>query len=194
MAWLADCEPAMSSFSKTDVEEIIAGLNLEQSNRVFAAHWLSLWEADALPPAAQFNPAKLKPFLAGLLKFDVVPDRRVTVKLAGTGYRYVLQKDPTGADWIAAAPESHRATRLKTFSTIARGAILVAHRRVAMLHGEDVISEEIFLPFAPDAEGAVTVLGRVNFTPEQFQRVKSIAQVMGDPLDHVLVPFSKTKT
>jgi len=75
------------------------------------------------------------------------------------------------------------------FSTIARGAVLVAHRRVAMLHGDEFISEEVLLPFAPDAHGAVTVLGRVNFTPGHFVRVRSIAQVTGDPLDHTLVPF-----
>ncbi|HEY7978480.1 MAG TPA: PAS domain-containing protein [Rhizomicrobium sp.] len=177
----------MSAFRKA--EEIIAGLHLEESNRVFAAHWLSLWEGDALPPAARFSPAKLKAYLPGLLKFDVVPDVRVTVRLAGTGYSNLLPKDPTGADWIAAAPEDHRATRLRTFSAIARGAVLVAHRRVAMLDGEDIVSEEILLPFAPDANGAVAVLGRVNFTPGQFRRVRSVAQVTGDPLDHTLAPF-----
>ncbi|MBS0273746.1 MAG: PAS domain-containing protein [Proteobacteria bacterium] len=179
----------MSAFSKAAVEEIISGLNLEESNRVFAAHWLSLWEGDALPPGARFSPAKLKAFLPGLLKFDVVPDRRVTVRLAGTGYSNLLQKDPTGSDWIAAAPQDHRATRLRTFSAIARGAVLVAHRRVAMLHGDGMISEEILLPFAPETNGAVAVLGRVNFTPAQFMRVRSIAQVTGDPLDHTLVSF-----
>jgi hypothetical protein len=179
----------MRSFSKAAVEKVIAGLNLEESNRLFAAHWLSLWDGDALPPSARFSPAKLKAFLPGLLKFEVVPDTRVIVRLAGTGYSYVLKKDPTGSDWIAAAPEHHRATRLKVFSTIARGAVLVAHRRIAMLHGEEFISEEIFLPFAPEANGAAAVLGRVNFGPGEFRRVRSVEQVTGDPLDHVLVPF-----
>jgi len=180
---------AMPAFSKVAVEEIIDGLKLEESNRVFAAHWLSLWEDDALPPGARFSPAKLKAFLPGLLKFDVVPDARVTVRLAGTGYSTLLQKDPTGSDWIAAAPEDHRATRLKIFSTIARGAVLVAHRRVAMLDGQDIVTEEVLLPFAPDANGATAVLGRVNFTHDHFRRVRSLAQVTGDPLDHTLVPF-----
>lgn len=183
----------MAAFSKAAVEEIIDGLKLEESNRVFAAHWLSLWQGDALPPGTRFSPAKLKAFLPGLLKFDVVPDRRVIVRLAGTGYSSLLQKDPTGSDWIAAAPEDHRATRLKVFSAVARGAVLVAHRRIAMLHGDEFISEEIFVPFAPDDGGAVTVLGRVNFTPGQFMRVRSVAQVTGDPIDHTLVAFPKTQ-
>lgn len=183
----------MPSFSKSAVEEIIADLNLEESNRAFAAHWLSIWDGDALPPGARFSPAKLKAFLPSLLKFEVVPDKRVTVRLAGTGYNYVLKKDPTGSDWIEAAPEDHRATRLKVFSTIARGAVLVAHRRIAMLHDDDFISEEILLPFAPDANGAVAVLGRVNFASGQFVRIRSVAQVTGDPLDHKLVPFPEAK-
>jgi len=179
----------MPAFSKSAVEAIIDGLNLEESNRVFTAHWLSLWDGDALPPSARFSPAGLKAFLPGLLKFEVVPGQHVIVRLAGTGYSNVLKKDPTGSDWIEAAPESHRATRLNVFSTIARGAVLVAHRRIAMLRGDEIVSEEIFVPFAPEASGAVTVLGRVNFTPGQFLRVRSVAQVTGDPLDHTLVPF-----
>lgn len=121
----------MRSFSKAAVEKVIAGLNLEESNRLFAAHWLSLWDGDALPPSARFSPAKLKAFLPGLLKFEVVPDTRVIVRLAGTGYSYVLKKDPTGSDWIAAAPEHHRATRLKVFSTIARGAMMLRRTGVS---------------------------------------------------------------
>ena len=183
----------MASFSKAAVADIIAGLNLEESNRVFAAHWLSLWDGDMLPSSRKFNPSGLKTFLPGLLKFEVVPDRRVTVRLAGTGYAYVFKTDPTGSDWIEAAPVTHRANRLKVFSAIARGAILVAHRRVGMLSSEDFVSEEVFVPFAPDPGGAVPVLGRVNFTPSQFVRIRSIAQVTGDPLDHALVPFPRSE-
>jgi hypothetical protein len=174
---------------KPAVERILAELNLESSNRAIADHWLSLWEGDALPLRGKFNPAKLKSCLPGILLFDVVPDRSVTVRLAGTGFRFVLRKDPTGADWIAAAPENHRAARLSAFSTIARGAVLVAHRRVAMLHGDDFISEEIILPFAPEANGVTTLLCRVNFSETHFRRIKSIPQVTGDPLDVKIVPF-----
>jgi len=179
----------MPSSRKATVEGIVAGLGLEASNRMLADHWLSLWENDAPPPRKNFSPGKLKSFLPGILLFDVVPDTSVTVRLAGTGYRYVLQKDPTGTDWIAAAPESHRANRLQAFSAIARGAILVAHRRVAMLHDDDFTSEEVILPFAPDTSGVVTLLCRVNFAEGQFHRIRSIPQVTGDPLDVKVVPF-----
>ena len=175
--------------SRSAVERIVAGLNLEESNRVLAEHWLSLWDGNALPPRARFNPAKLKSYLPSILMFDVVPDRSVKVRLAGTGYRYVLERDPTGEDWIAAAPQSHRDTRLRSFSAIARGAVLVAHRRVAMLHDGQHVSEEILLPFAPDAHGVVTVLGRVNFKADEFRHIRSAPQILGDPLDVILVPF-----
>ena len=179
----------MSSFRKPVVEDIVARLDLEAPNRAFAVYWLSLWDGDALPPRARFSPAKMKPFLPNMLIFDVVPDERVTVRLAGTGYRHVLNNDPTGKDWIEAAPESHRATRLMIFSTVARGAILVAHRRIAMLGGGEHVSEEILLPFAEDQGGRVPVLAHVNFRPDQFTQIKSIAQVTGDPLDYKLVPL-----
>lgn len=182
--------PYATMLCKAAAENIIAGLGLEPSNRTFADHWLSLWDGDGLPPRERFSPAKLKSYLPGILLFNVVPDRGVTVRLAGTGYRYVMQKDPTGTDWIAAAPENHRAARLNAFSSIARGAVLVAHRRVAMLDGGDFISEEILLPFAPEANGMSTVLCRVNFGENQFLRVRSLPQVTGNTLDVKLVPFA----
>jgi len=180
-------------FDKTNVAAAIDQLRLEDSNLALARHWLSLWDGDTLPPRTSFNPVRLKPFLAGLLLFDVVPDTSVSVRLAGTGYRYVLDRDPTGSDWIQAAPPEHRETRLKVFSAVARGGILVAHRRVSMLNSDDFISEEILLPFAPGEDGTVRILARVNFAEDQFAKVKSIKQVQGDPIDYVLMPLqSKT--
>jgi hypothetical protein len=179
----------MPSFHRAVVEDIVARLGLEAANRAFVDYWLSLWDGDALPSRARFSPAKMKPFLPSILIFDVVPDERVTVRLAGTGYRYVLKTDPTGTDWIDAAPESHRATRLRIFSAIARGAILVAHRRIATLGGGEHVSEEVLLPFAEEESGHVPVLAHVNFRPDQFNQIKSVAQVTGDPLDFKLVPL-----
>jgi len=181
----------MSSFSKAHAQDVIAQLSLEESNRALADHWLSLWDGDALPPRAKFNPAKMKPFLANIIMFNVVPNRSVMVRLAGTGFRHFLDSELTGGDWIGLAPKSHRATRLKLFTSIARGAILVAHRLVAMTVGADYISEEILLPFAPDASGSTPVLVHVNFKPEHFLKIKSMAQVTGDPLDFQLVPLAQ---
>lgn len=177
----------MVLFSK--VQDIVARLGLEASNRVLVDYWLSLWEGDALPPRAKFSPAKLKRFLPSIILFDVVPDARVTVRLVGTGYRYALGGNFTGKDWIAAAAEDHRAARLRVFSAVARGAIFVAHRRIAMLDSDAVVSEEVLLPFAPEPDGTVCVLVRVNFEGDQFQKIKSIPQVTGEPLDTKLVPF-----
>lgn len=168
-------------------EAIIERMNLEASNAVLIDYWLSLWADGKPPPRAKLSLTKIKQFLPGILLFEVIPDQRVTVRLAGTGYRYILKKDPTGEDWIAAAPQDHRATRLKIFSAVARGAILVAHRRIAMLRGQDMISEEILVPFLPDPTGAVPVLARVNFSEGDLMRIKSISQVTGDPIDYKLV-------
>jgi hypothetical protein len=179
----------MPSFSKAAVKGIIAQLDLEKSNRALADHWLSLWDGDSLPPRANFNPAKMKAFLSNLIMFNVVPDVSVVVRLAGTGFRHFLGAELTGKDWIASSPETHRATRLKLFSAIARGAILIAHRSIAMTVGDDYRSEEILLPFAPEPSGTVPIIVHINFKPEQFMKIKSIDQVAGDPLDYKLVPL-----
>ena len=180
----------MPSFRKSVAREVIAQFGLEESNRALADHWLTLWDGDALPPRANFNPAKMKPFLRNIIMFNVVPDKSVTVRLAGTAFRHFLDSELSGEDWIALAPKGHRSTRLKLFSSIARGAILVAHRLVKMTVGNDYVSEEILLPFAPESGGSSPVLVHVNFKPEHFLKIRSIAQVTGDPLDSKLVPLA----
>jgi hypothetical protein len=180
----------MSELKKCVAEKAIAGLALAPSNAELARHWLSLWPGDELPLRAAFRPAKLKPYLPNLLLFNVVPDASVTVRLAGTGFRHILGTELTGKDWIALAPESYRATRLGLFSAVARGAVVVAHRRVALNDGADQISEEILLPFAPEADGASPVLVHVDWKPQQFLRIQSVAQVVADPLDWKLVKLT----
>jgi hypothetical protein len=182
----------MPRFRRAFAQEVVAGLGLEESNRVLADHWLTLWDGDALPARASFNPAKLKPFLANMIMFNVVPEKSVTVRLAGTAFRHFLDSELTGGDWIALAPKGHRTTRLKLFSAIARGAILVAHRRIAMTVGADYVSEEILLPFALEPGGPSPVLVHVNFKPEHFRKIRSMAQVTGDPLDHKLVSLAQS--
>ncbi len=179
----------MQAPNKRAAEDAVAQLELEASNAGLAAHWLSLWPGDGLPPRAALRPAALKPYLSSILLFDVVPDESVTVRLAGTGYRHILGAELTGQDWLAAAPQSHRATRLTLFSTIARGAIGSAHRRIAMTMGDDYRSEEILLPFAREASGAHPVLVHVNFKPQQFLQIRSMTQVTGDPLDWTMLPL-----
>jgi hypothetical protein len=183
---------ADSALSHAVAVSAVTELGLATANRALAEHWLSLWPGDALPPRAAFHPAKLKPFLASMLLFNVVPGLGVTVRLAGTGFAHILKTELTGADWIAAAPDDHRARRLEIFSTIARGAICVAHRRIAMSVGEDYISEEIMLPFAAEPGSTVqTVMVHVNFRPEQFLQIKSIKQVTGDPIDFRIVTLAR---
>ncbi len=170
--------------------KIVAALDLETENRALAEHWLSLWQGDALPQRSAFHPAQLKRYLPNILMFNVVPDTSVTVRLAGTRYNHILGAELTGKDWIAAAPEHHRPVRLNLFSTIARGAVMIDHRRVAMSVGDDILVEEILLPFAAEASGVYPVLVHVNLKATQYLKVKSIKQALGDPVDFKLVPLA----
>ena len=181
----------MIAFDKRAAAETIASLHLEDTNRVLCAHWLSLWLGDALPPRAAFHPAQLKPYLPNIILFNVVPDVSVTVRLAGTRYNHILGAELTGKDWLAAASEQHRATRLKLFSAIARGAVAMDHRLLAMSVGADIVVEEILLPFAAEANGVCPVLVHVNLMATQYLKIKSISQVLSDPLDFKLVPLAR---
>jgi hypothetical protein len=177
----------MGAFKKEVAEKAIRSLHLEDSNQQFADYWLSLWQDDDLPARASFSPARLKAFLPSLLMYDVIPEQSVIIRLAGTGYDLILGPSLAGKDWIALTPEDYRATRLQTFSTIARGAVRVAYRSLAVLSGDDIMTEEILLPFAPQPNGVHPVLGRVNWRQDQLQRIKTISQGTGGAIDHRLV-------
>ena len=180
----------MQGFDRRAAAEAVASLNLEETNRVLCEHWLSLWPGDALPPRAAFQPVQLKPYLPSILLFNVVPDISVTVRLAGTRYNHILGAELTGTDWLAAAAPHHRETRRKLFATIARGAVAMSHRLLAMSVGSDIVVEEILLPFAAEANGVCPVLVHVNLHASQYLKIKSIRQVLGDPLDFKLVPLA----
>ena len=183
----------MNGFDKQAAEQAIDALRLARANGELAARWFALWQDDALPPRARFRPVNFKRFLPNIALFSVVPDRRVTVRLAGTRFAHVLGQDVTGMDWIAAAPEQYRPRRLAVLSQIARGAILIDNRRFATTDGEDYVSEEILLPFAPDANGVVPVLAHADLPVDRFVKVKSLIQVFGEPEDVRVVTLRRVE-
>ncbi|MEI9988795.1 MAG: PAS domain-containing protein [Rhizomicrobium sp.] len=183
----------MNGFDRHAAERTIEALHLARSNGELAARWLGLWRSDALPRRDAFRPSNFKTFLPTIVLFNVVPDQSVTVRLAGTRYAHILGREMTGADWIAAAPPSYRATRLGVYSKIARGAILVGHRRLATTEGEDYLCEEIVLPFAPDAQGVTPVLAHAHLPVDRYLKIKSVAQALGEPVDYAVIELERVE-
>ena len=173
----------MRPLDKDSAARAIDGLALEPGNRTLAQYWLSLWRGDALPPRAALSPAQMKRFLPLILLLDTVPEKSVTIRLAGTHYRKALGTELTGQDWIALAPPAYRAERLRIFSEIARGAVGVGHRHVPLTYDPDYVCEEIVLPFAADDDGSSPVLVHVNWRRESYAQARSVPQALGDPLD-----------
>ncbi len=182
----------MTGFCRRAVAEMLGALKLEDANRALAEHWLSLWPGDQLPTRRALNPAKLKAFLPNILLFNVVPDVSVQVRLAGTNFNYIFGTELTGADWIALAGPARAAARLAMFSTIARGAMLVDHRHVAMAAGEPALLEEILLPFAPGPDGVAMLMVHVNLSPAQYQKIARVRNALSEPLDYRLVHLTRS--
>lgn len=181
----------MIPFDQTSARETIAILGLSPSNRAFADYWLSLWSGHALPRRDAINPAKLKALLPNLLILDVVPDRSVTVRLAGTTFNEVLGLELTRQDWLALAPPEYRAERLRIFSDIALGAIGRGMRRVEMDSAEDYVCEELLLPFAAEDTGEVRpVICHLDWkTRGDYVQIKSREQATGAPLAFEVIPL-----
>lgn len=180
---------AATRFDRDFAESLLARVDLELANRALARHWLGWWKDGALPARTRLEPAKLKSFLPNLILFDVVPDRSVTVRLAGTLFRRALGTEITGKDWVAVAPAHYRAERLRIISQIARGAVGIGHRRIAMRGAEAYVCEEILLPFAAEACGTSPVLVHVDWHPQHLSVVESAEQALGDPIDFKVLPL-----
>jgi hypothetical protein len=182
----------MTGLCRRAAAETIRALKLEEANRALAEHWLSLWQGDGLPSRAALNPANIKAFLPNILLFNVVPELRVTVRLAGTHFTYIFGGELTGADWIALADPARAAARLAMFSTIARGAVLVEHRDVAMVEDGPAVLEEILLPFAAGEDGVAMVMAHVNLSAAQYQKIAQVRNALSEPHDIQLVQLAQT--
>ncbi len=181
-------------FSKNAVATILADVDLEEINRAFVQHWLSLWQGDELPTRTQLNPAKMKRFLTKMMILDVVPDQGVTIRLAGTGLTAVLEMELAGKDWIALAPEHYRQERLRIFSDIAPGAFGVGHRRIDLMHDETMTCEEVILPLARTAAGSIPVIIYVNTQLPHLTAIKSATHALGDPIDFKVIGFGARRS
>ena len=174
--------------SKSAVETKLAQADLEEINRAFVGYWLSLWSNDVLPSRSQLNPAKMKRFLRNLMLLDVKPHAEVTVRLAGTAITGALEMELAGKDWIALAPEHYRAERLRILSEIAAGAFGVGYRRLELIHNQELLCEEVILPFAEEAGGNTPVVVHFNAQNRQLP-LQSSAQAVGDPVEFRVIKF-----
>jgi hypothetical protein len=171
----------MNRFDRSAVAVTVAKLDLVPPQKKLLEYWLSLWSDDELPERGRFHPADVKPLLPMLAIFDVVPDKSVTVRLAGTAYTAVLGRELTGMDWLAVLPANLRATRLRRFSEIARGAIGKGVRRIELHGAKPSECSEFMLPFrAENGSDNHPVICHVAWRPEQrFFKVKSWEQAVG---------------
>jgi len=174
---------------------ILADLDLAPANRQLANYWLSLCDDGQIPARSMIRPGALRSLLPNLILFDVVPDRSVTVRLAGTTFRAVLGIDLTGKDWIALAPENYRSRRLAIFSEIAAGALGRGIRHVEMDWPNDYSCEEFMLPFrAEPDETAAAVICHVDWKLKgDFTPIKSRSQAMGAALAFETIPLPRLK-
>jgi hypothetical protein len=162
-------------FDKQAAMKAVAEAKLAPANSAVADHWFSLWNGDALPSRGQLKPADLKALLPDLLLFDVVPEKSVTVRLAGTNISKALGFELTGRDWLATAAPEHRDARLALFTAVARGAIGYGYRRVTMNYGGDTCSEELLLPFAADPGSEIYELFAHIHWAKAFQFANPVA-------------------
>jgi hypothetical protein len=171
----------MNRFDRSAVAATVARLDLTPAQGKLAEYWLSLWNGDVLPPRNGFHPARVKTLLPMLAIFDVVPDRSVTVRLAGTAYTTVLGRELTGTDWLGVLPAGQRASRLRSFSEIARGAIGKGTRRIELHGTKSAECFEFLLPFQEEKEGGNhPVICHVEWKAQQrFVKIRSWEQAVG---------------
>jgi hypothetical protein len=176
--------------TKAAAEDAIERFSLGAANRLLAGHWLSLWQGDDLPHYEQFNLAGFGPFIPNMLLFDVLPERRVTVRKAGSDVCTVLHRNLEGVDWVTLASLRYRNMFMRNFAAVAGGAAMRGRRILTMTDGSSRIDEELVLPFAPRADGICPVLGYVDWKMDRHLTLTSISEIPNVAGDKIL-PFRK---
>jgi len=128
-----------------------------------ASYWLSLWDGDTPPSRKAIAPADIKPLLPGVIFFQFNPDRSVSVRMAGTDFCTLLNRELTGTDWLSVTPHGDRDMRLHVFSRIAQGAIGFNRWRFPRRLFGTVACEKLLLPLCAD-DGEPAILGFVDWS------------------------------
>ena len=139
--------PAATSFDHDAASQALGAAGFNDANYRLAQYWLSLWQGNSLPKRAHFDPRRVPDLLSTICIFDVIPERQVTCRLAGSAIRRALGIELTNRDWLAPLDESQRAIRLQRFSTLAYGAAARSLRHAIDQDGREQIVEKILLPF-----------------------------------------------
>lgn len=176
----------MLKITKAAAEHAIERFALGEANRLLAGHWLSLWQGDDLPRYEHFNLAKLRDLVPNILLFDVLPEKRVTVRKAGNDISRILHGDLDGRDWVESAQLRYRNIFMRNFSAIARGAAMKGCRRLSMANASAIYNEELALPFATRADGTCMVIGHVDWKMDYHRRFTAITGIPPLAGDRVL--------
>ena len=156
----------MPAFLKSMAIDGFAALALAPESRQIFDYWASLWEGDALPVRARFEPLRVRALLPGVMIMEVKPGERVFVRLSGSAVNAAVGMDLTGKDLLALTPEDKRGERLERNSNSARGNAGWCIRSGTHADGTAWRGEEIYLPFRDTTEdGARLILYHSTLRP-----------------------------
>ncbi len=182
---------APRTFDYALAEEAMAALPLDARNRQLTDYWLSLWDGDALPARARFEPARVRDHLPGIMLMEIKPGCYVRARLAGTAVNQAFGIDLTGRDILSLSPPDVRQGRLERNSIVAGGAASFTVRRALSRLGSLVRSQEIQLPFADmTPDGARLVLFHSSWRPEGAEPgVADVVDTLLPPVDWRIIPL-----
>lgn len=153
-------------FIKALAVEGFAALDLAEENRRILDYWLSLWEGDALPARARFEPLRVRDLLPGVMIMEVKPGERVRVRLSGSAVNAAVGMDLTGQDLLALTSPADREARLERNTSSANGNAGWSLRTGMTPDGTAWEAEEIYLPFRDLTEdGARLILYHTTLRP-----------------------------
>jgi PAS domain-containing protein len=176
----------VQKITKDAAECAIEKLSLGDKNRAFVGYWLSLWQGDALPRLERFDIARLPAQAPGMVVFDVIPERRVLIRSAGSDICRAVGLPLDGIDWVAYAPLRNQKLRMQNLSEVANGSLLLARR--PFLHSKigRRVNEELVLPFAPDANGVSPAIACIDWKLDEPDWFKSVTDISGVAHDRMM--------
>lgn len=182
----------MQKTTKDAAEQAIETLSLGEKNRAFVGYWLSLWQGDALPERERFDLMQLKALAPGMMMFDVLPQNRVAVAQAGIDVCRAVGEPLDGIDWVARSVIRNRGVRMRNFSGVAEGSLLVCRRTFRLTTGRLCANEELILPFATRPDGTTPVMAYTDWKID-ISAIRSIAEISQAAPHHKVLPLRRRR-
>ncbi len=156
----------MRAWSYSKAVAAIEQLAPTGTNLRLACYWLSLWDGEAPPRRASFNPGRIAEILPGMVLNELHANGTPMCRLAGTAIDRALGHAVTGTNLLECLPDDMKEIRRARTAAVVEGGIAISRTSYTTRTGQRGVVESLQLPFQGRCEsGSRQYIGHINWRP-----------------------------